>query len=492
MAGLLALEPGGRAASRSRGALAFGVAAAIGVAGAWGFSVDDALISARVASHLALGQGYRFNATGPIVDAVTPLGWAFLLAPVADAAPWRAVTWASAGGALLWVGAAALLGRRCGESCSGLRLLSLALILAASLPLGAWAVSGMETGLIMALGVGALSRGPWGPLFAGAAAALRPELVPWAATLALGDSIARRENVARRALALGIALLPALGVALVRELAFGHPAPLAVFAKPSDFEHGLRYALGALCLSGPPWLLFAAAPYRALPREHWAIALALAVHGVVLVGVGGDWMPFWRLAMPALPGVFLLGASLSQHARVAPHALRVLTALACAAALHAVKGAETRAVRGERASMIKTVAPLLAGAERVASLDVGWVGAAGDYTVVDLAGVTDEEVAYLAGGHTSKRLPVDFLERRNVDALVLLLMPDTPRHPPLGPSAPPSLFARRVEQRSMSLRGAERFAEVGRVKLNPRQDYAVLRRDIPRATSALPVRGRRP
>lgn len=472
------------AASRRRGALAFGAAAALGVVLAWGFSVDDALISARVAHHLARGHGYRFNPAGPVVDAVTPLGWAFLLAPVARAGAWQALTAASAGSALLWVGAAAVLGRRCGDICSGLRLPSLALVLAATLPLGAWAVSGMETGLLMALGVGALAPGRLGPAFAGIAAALRPELVPWATTLALGGAIARRESFTSRALALGLALLPALGVALVREVAFGHPAPLAVFAKPSDFEHGVRYAFGALCLSGPPWLLVAVAPWRSLAREHWAVAVALAVHGVMLVGAGGDWMPFWRLSMPAMPGVFLLGAALAQHARVAPHALRVLAALACAATLHAVKGPEARAVRDERTQMMSAIVPLLAGAERVASLDVGWVGAAGDYTVVDLAGVTDPEVAFLAGGHTSKRLPMDFLERRNVDALVLLLAPDAALPPRAGSGAPSYHFARQVEQRTLSLRGAERFADVGRVQLNPRQDYVVLRRNgDPRATT---------
>jgi hypothetical protein len=119
--------------------------------------------------------------------------------------------------------------------------------------------------------------------------------------------------------------------------------------------------------------------------------------------------------------------------------------------------------------MMTDVAPLLAGAERVASLDIGWVGAAGPHTVVDLGGVTDEEVAYLPGGHTSKRLPMDFLERRNVDALVLLLAPGNLSRPPR--------FARHVEARSATLRGAERFSEVGRVSLKADQDYVVLRRD---------------
>lgn len=451
------------------GALAFGAAAALGVALAWGFSVDDALISGRVAHHLATGAGYRFNLEGPRVDAVTPLGWAVLLAPVARDGAWQAITRASVGGALLWVLGAAWLGRRCAAQCGGARLGAVALVLASCLPLGAWAVAGMETALVLLLGVGALAPGRWGAASAGLAAAWRPELVPWALALALGQAIARRAATRERAVALALALCPALAVALCRQALFGHPAPLAIFAKPSDAEHGLRYALGALLLSGPPYLLLARGAWRALPGPGLAIAAALGVHAIVLAGVGGDWMPFWRLAMPVFPGVLLLGSSLLGATRSRLWPLRVVPALACAALLHATHGAATRAVRADRASLIAALPPLLAGARRVASLDVGWVGAAGDFTVVDLAGVTDPEVAYLAGGHTSKRLPVDFLERRRVDALVLLL---DRRAGAEGPAR----YARQVEQRVATLRGATSFYPTGQLPLNERQAYVVLRR----------------
>jgi len=78
-------------------------------------------------------------------------------------------------------------------------------------------------------------------------------------------------------------------------------------------------------------------------------------------------------------------------------------------------------------------------------------------------------VAYLPGGHTSKRLPADFLVRRDVDALVLLAEASA------DPNAVPR-YARQVEQRVPSLRGAASFQPVGRLPLNPRQDYVVLRR----------------
>jgi hypothetical protein len=475
--GALALESLGTAeaagARRRWGAAAmFAVAAAVGVASGWGFSVDDALISARVAHHLANGLGYRFNPSGPSVDCVTPLGWAYLLALLAKGSAWQALTRASIGGAVLWVLATAQLGRLCAQRCRGWPLGLLALALGSCLPLGAWACSGMETPLVMALGVLALSPGAGGALCAGAAAAWRPELAPWALTLSLGGAILRRAPLHARAAALALALGPALGVALLRQHFFGHPAPLAVFAKPSDLEHGLRYALGAALLSGPPYLLATWRGWRGLPRELWAVVAALAVHAFVLVGVGGDWMPFWRLALPVLPGVFVVGAALlggaSAGGRARWAALRFIPAFACALLLHLAQGSATRAVRIDRARMMAELEPTIAGTRRVATLDVGWVGASDAHEIVDLAGVTDPEVAYLSGGHTSKRLPPDFLERRGVDALVLLADEPSSEH---GPR-----YARQVEQRASALRGAEHFVPAGRIVLNPTQSYRVLRR----------------
>ena len=490
-----ALEGGSALAARVWGAVAFGVAAAVGAGVAWGFSVDDALISGRVAHQLATGAGYRFNARGAVVDAVTPLGWAHLLAPFARDGAWSAITRASIGGALCWVLAAAWLGARCAERCRGWRLAVLALTLATCLPLGAWAVAGMETAFVMALGVAALAPSRWGAVCAGLAAAWRPELVPWALALAFGQAVARRASSGERALALALALGPAVAVAITRQALFGHPAPLAAFAKPSDAEHGLRYALGAALLSGPPYLLFAARPWRALPRAQRAVAVALGVHLVVLAGVGGDWMPFWRLAMPVFPGVLAVGADLLAATGRRVAALRLLPVVACAALLHTAQGAAARAVRGERARLIAALPPLVAGARRVATLDVGWVGAAsdegdeGDAAIVDLAGVTDPEVARLPGGHTSKRLPADFLERHRVDALVLLAEgASTPEagetrgggeSPGAGESPGGAIrCARQVEARALTLQGAESFRAVGRIPLGARQEYVVLRREV--------------
>jgi hypothetical protein len=455
--------------------------ALLGVLTAWGFTVDDALIVTRVAHHLATGHGYRFNADGPIVDAVTPLGYAQLLAPLSRAGLLEGLLGARLLGVVCWLAAAACLGAWSARIGTGARRLLVPLALAACLPLAAWASSGLETGIVLLLATLALlpitsprlRPALAGAAAAGLAAALRPELVPWAVVLVFGLAWARHERPGRWALCVSLALLPALAVACVREAVFGRPAPLAVFAKPSDFAHGLRYALGALALAGPPWLLVSRAHRRLEPR-YWALAAAALVHWIVLLGVGGDWMPLWRLALPTFPALLLLGAALAEKSSALGNAARALTLGASLLLVQIGKGADTRSVAAQRERLSAELRPLIAGATRIATVDVGWVGAASAARIVDLAGVTDEQVALLAGGHTSKRLPRDFLERRRVDALVLLDEPhpqgvETARHDPPRPW-------RIVEQRLMTLEGAEDFHVVSRLALTPTQDYVVLRR----------------
>jgi hypothetical protein len=55
----------------------------------------------------------------------------------------------------------------------------------------------------------------------------------------------------------------------------------------------------------------------------------------------------------------------------------------------------------------------------VAALDVGWVSAATEADIVDLAGVTDPEIAVLPGAHTAKRVDARFLLARAPDALLI-------------------------------------------------------------------------
>src|SRR6187549_2797358 len=99
------LAPGG-----VTGALAACVVAALFARIFRGFTVDDALVTARVASHWASGQGYRFNTSGPEVDAVTPLGWAHLLGLFGPASPLVMLERARVLSEVAWLVAAAVLG----------------------------------------------------------------------------------------------------------------------------------------------------------------------------------------------------------------------------------------------------------------------------------------------------------------------------------------------------------------------------------------------
>ena len=196
--------------------------------------------------------------------------------------------------------------------------------------------------------------------------------------------------------------------------------PSLLLAKPSDLSSGLRYALGGLAFCGPPWLLVAGGGWRRVSPQARVLALAALVHVAALVVAGGDWMSLYRLFVPVLPSVILVGAELAEHASRLATGVRLFFAFAASAVLGIWIVPGARAVDAQRRQLIDGARPLLVGAKRVATVDVGWVGVATSAMVIDLAGVTDPSVAHLPGGHTSKRLPDSFLEAREIDALVLL------------------------------------------------------------------------
>jgi hypothetical protein len=393
---------------------------------AWGFTVDDALISVRYARHIALGIGWRFNAHGPSTDGVTPLPWPILLAPFAAAAPLVVLVRAKVLGLVAAVVSAALLGRAVGRvhgAPAWMRMAALA-VHALSVPVAAYAVSGMETPVCGALAtVAALSVAS--PLLAaglaGAAAALRPEMAPWALVLASGAALAARRSAARVALAGLVGLLPFGACAAVRLLVWGRVAPLAVLAKPSDLEHGLAYAAAASVVALGPVLVAAPMALRRTPA-----AMAIVVAGIAHIGAvalaGGDWMPFGRLLAPIVPSLCLAAVLASEHARPVSNRARVALAVGLGVWLITRSWSvilDGRRVTADRAALVASARPVLGPMRRVAALDVGWVGAATDADVIDLAGLTDPEIAVLPGGHTSKRLSPMVLLARDPDALIL-------------------------------------------------------------------------
>ncbi|WP_437760202.1 hypothetical protein [Sorangium sp. So ce1389] len=466
-----------------------------------GFTVDDALITARYAHHLARGLGYRFNAAGPVTDGVTPLGWAFVLAPFASGGPLAALAAAKAIGVLAWTLAAGALALAVDRTSARPARFAALLLVPASAPLGAWSAAGMETGVVAALGalavaLPALGKALAGAACAGVAAALRPELLPFALVVALSTQAAPRgeregggeapPRPARpawgRALAaLALAGLPFVAVAVARLGIFGRAAPLAALAKAPDAALGARYALACFLLTGPAALV-APLAWRPLPAWPRGLLAAVAVHFLAVTAAGGDWMPLSRLVVPALPAVVLAAAHVASVADARATALRIALALAGELFVMVRVGPTAARVGGERLRVVEELRGALAGADVVAALDIGWLGAATGATLVDLAGVTDPAIAALPGGHTTKRIPGALLDAREVDALVLLLGEGQALASPWTASR----FARGVEQHLARLPGAgEAFAPVA-VSGVPHLRYVVLRRTGDAGAGAAP------
>lgn len=462
---------------------ALGAILAIGPALALrGFTVDDALISARYAANFAQGAGYRFNAHGASTDGVTPLGWPLLLAPVAGHGPLAALLAAKILGVIAWAIAAAVLAVAI-DRIEGKRARYAALLLlAASAPLAAWSVAGMETGLVIALaalaaGLGRLGNARASAAFAGISAALRPELIPWAAVVSLAPPPSGSAAASRppwdRALRVVLALGPPVAVALLRLALFGRAAPLSVLAKPADEMLGARYALACFLLTGP-LALIAPLAWKRLDGFARVLLLSIGVHFAAIAVAGGDWMPLSRLVAPVLPAVILVAAEIAAVADLRLTAARIALALAGELFQLVKVGPIAAHVGQDRLALIEELRAPLAGARVIAALDIGWLGAATDATIVDLAGLTDPAIAVLPGGHTSKAIPASLLEARGVDALVLQIKEGEPRREPWTTSS----FARTVELRLARIPGMEEAFRVDAESTVPHLHYVVLRRAV--------------
>jgi hypothetical protein len=200
---------------------------------------------------------------------------------------------------------------------------------------------------------------------------------------------------------------------------FGRPAPLAVLAKPSDLMHGWVYAGAAAFVVLTPILVCA-------PLALWrgrgvalAIVVAFLAHALAVVGAGGDWMPYARLLVPVAPSLVIAFVELSKETRAAWSASRLAAAGVLGVLLAAGTAPAGRRVYFDRADLVVRARPVLEGAHVVAALDIGWVGAATDAQIVDLAGLTDPSIALLPGGHTSKRVDVPMLLDRGVDTVIV-------------------------------------------------------------------------
>jgi hypothetical protein len=414
----------------------------------WGFTVDDALIPVRYARHLAEGHGWRFDVDGPPTDGVTPLPWPLVLLLLGGPTPLAMLHRAQALGLLAWTGAGGALGWAMGgeEKAPAWVRAGVLVVLALCVPVAAHAVSGMETAVAMSLATFAVlawKRPLAAAVLSGLAASLRPEMAPWAIVLSAGFAVVDGKR-ARASWYAGLALLPFVTCALVRLVVWGRPAPLPLFAKPPDASLGFVYAGAVVVVALTPLLVIAPVALRRTPPAL-VIVLAAMAHLLAIVAVGGDWMPYARLMAPVAPSLAWATVLLSECGGRRANAVRIALATCAGVALAWHDGLKGRHVGADREELLRRAPQALAGDRHVASLDVGWVGAATDVDVVDLAGTTDPRVAALPGGHLSKRVDATFLLDLGTDALLLYL----PSGPPAGEtstwwSAP---YARAMERR---------------------------------------------
>lgn len=389
----------------------------------WGFTVDDAWIISRVAHNGLVTGRFSFNSGGPVTDAVTPLGFAHVLAALGEIVGlassgelWSLARWLGMGAFAASLAISGwVLG---GEGRAGVLRGGALSVLA--LPAAAWAGAGLSTPIVgFAIVAGAIlfERERWwlGAVLLGSAAAWRPELTPF-----LGAWILCRHLSSQplEILLLTKRLLPFLAVAasttVLRWLAFGQFVPLSAVAKVAEPQTALFYAAVTAIWSGLGWLILLRNDAFRRPGL-WGVPWC--IHLVALVFAGGDWMPALRLSAPLFPlMIWATGRSLRPTLRFW---FGVVPAAGFFLFLASAQGDDWRAVAERRLRLVSEGAPFLSGARVVAATDIGWVGRATEARIVDLAGVTDPTIAALPGGHTSKAISPGLFSDRDVDTWVI-------------------------------------------------------------------------
>ncbi|MCS6799109.1 MAG: hypothetical protein NZ898_11375 [Myxococcota bacterium] len=340
---------GGRVSTR-RAALAVVLASAALLAhgAAYDFVCDDAFITFRYAHHLAEHRQPVYN-LGERVEGYTSPLWMVLLA-IGAAAGADLAAFSRALGAswvVLLVAAVWRLGSVWRPGAPRLGWLALG-AMAASAPVAAWSMGGLETPMFAALVHIALEAAA--QLARRDSAQSARELVCAALPLALAlvlATLARPEGMPLAAIALAVTAIvrwrartgvgPVLVVATVyaaligafvawRWSYYGYPLPNTFYLKTSGDGtqlalRGLRYAALALIELGPPFVVgvFLAAlwrtrrgvdeddrSYRGRLAATWLARLWIAFVVVYVVRVGGDFLDLYRFYVPALPVAILL------------------------------------------------------------------------------------------------------------------------------------------------------------------------------------------
>jgi hypothetical protein len=461
----------------------------IGLVGicAWPYTVDDAYIVARYALRLTRGEGYTWN-PGPATDGVTGPAW-LLPGLAAAAGGYDPVIAAKVVGLCCAALAACLSIASQQKRARGTQLAWIAALLLVCQPsLGGSGSSGLETGAatlaLTCAADAALAASAPRVLSLGAAIAmlawLRPELAPAAAVFLMFATF--RVGWRRSWRAWAIAAASAVAICLFRFRLSGSLLPMAWHAKAGSLYDGFFYAARALpVLTGVTGSALALAGAVLGQSRERVRAWALLAHLAAVVLAGGDWMPGFRLWVPLLPQYALLAAVGSERLWRRGGAARVLCGVAlvpaCAVPLLdlALRIPEWQSAGRSRASIGSAIArDLREQTQRVALVDIGFLGYASGVTTIDLAGLTEPAVAAFPGGHLAKRISSAWLEAQAPDALLL--------HSALPPTAAADGRLLRLAGYPVEMRVArfswvkQQFRVVQTYAYGPGYHYVLLRR----------------
>ncbi len=415
------------------------LAAAWNALGYWHQSIDDAYISLTYAGNLVAGNGLVYNPGEHVEGFSNPpwvlgmalgllLGLPHLVGAKLLGLVSHVLTVVAAGGLALHLARPqGLAGRLAAVLGVG--------FLAVSVPANWWALMGLETtsyaALMMlaywrlAVEADAPAARPWSAALGALAALSRPEapiamVALVAARLLLGW---RRGEWRSAGTWLGIFAVPTVGYLLFRLAYFGYPLPNTFYKKaaPGTWDTLSDYV--------QPWaegewmfLVLGLGGLGALAvtrwRRAWPVLAGTAGMALFVVWVGYDWMPNQRFVTPMLPalamgvgaGAALLAERLPASVRWVPLAVVALAlglqakwSLPVERNLRTKDGVEVRARADDMyapasfsqpwpgLSIVPTwIVERAPAGSTVAFTDIGMLGWATDYTVIDLAGLTDE------------------------------------------------------------------------------------------------------
>ncbi|MRG93518.1 glycosyltransferase family 39 protein [Polyangium spumosum] len=415
------------------------------------FTIDDAYISYRYARNLARGLGLVYNA-GERIEGYTNFLWTVILAGAIKIGLDPDVT-AKVLGAGSALGALVMMYRLSDR----LRPLAAAPCLATWLAattvvFSGYAVFGLETAFFVFLLLagtwlflreiepGSTRALPWSGLVFGLAGITRPEAPAFVGLLMLvllfGRETFGTKNgllhvlrapggfFGKQNLLRGAAFVLPVGAHLAfRRAYYGTFVPNTFSAKTGNWsaqlDGGSAYVRDYVFHAGPVLYLgiFAIAiGLVARRRDLLAVsAIALFVLGYV-IAVGGDWMPFYRFMAPFEPFAFLLvcvsaRVIVDRRSQAANVALAAFLTVAFSLRIGNMHVAQRQIVEKEerfwKMAAGGTTKWLLENGQpgEIAIGDIGYVGYATDYPILDLLGLVDPVISKLEGGYTRKLGP---------------------------------------------------------------------------------------